>query len=181
MDSNLRISRFIRDPRDLVISGYFYHKRGAEDWCNIINPKEEDWKIVNGHIPDNMPKDESYASFLNKISIEEGIKAEIDFREYHFNSMLRWGDKDNVLTIKYEDFLNNEKFTMDKIYRFYELPIIERKIGTFLAERYSAKKMKGKIEHIRNPKFSQWKTYFSKELINYFNNKYQALLDKYNY
>jgi hypothetical protein len=27
---DLRVSRFLRDPRDMLVSGYFYHKRGAE-------------------------------------------------------------------------------------------------------------------------------------------------------
>lgn len=30
LDGDYRIVRFIRDPRDLVVSGYFYHRRGAE-------------------------------------------------------------------------------------------------------------------------------------------------------
>ena len=29
LTSDFRISRFVRDPRDLVVSGYHYHKRGA--------------------------------------------------------------------------------------------------------------------------------------------------------
>ncbi|MBZ2167695.1 hypothetical protein [Marinobacter sp. F4216] len=29
---DLRASLFVRDPRDLVVSGYHYHKRGAEWW-----------------------------------------------------------------------------------------------------------------------------------------------------
>ena len=28
-----RGSHFIRDPRDLIISGYYYHLRAAEAWC----------------------------------------------------------------------------------------------------------------------------------------------------
>ena len=38
-----RISRFVRDPRDLVVSGYFYHRRGAEPWTTQKAPTPSDW------------------------------------------------------------------------------------------------------------------------------------------
>jgi hypothetical protein len=44
LGNDYRISRFVRDPRDLVISGYFYHRRGAEPWSTIVDPKSEDWR-----------------------------------------------------------------------------------------------------------------------------------------
>ena len=46
-----RISRFIRDPRDLVVSGYFYHRRGAENWTTMKSPTDDDWYFVQlGHL-----------------------------------------------------------------------------------------------------------------------------------
>jgi len=47
-----RISRFIRDPRDLVVSGYFYHRRGAEPWVDIEAPTAADWYFANGLVPE---------------------------------------------------------------------------------------------------------------------------------
>ncbi|MCG8469630.1 MAG: hypothetical protein MJB57_15730, partial [Gemmatimonadetes bacterium] len=41
-----RVTRFIRDPRDLVVSGYLYHKRGAENWCNRDHVSGDDWEGV---------------------------------------------------------------------------------------------------------------------------------------
>ena len=32
LGKDFRIVRFVRDPRDLIVSGYFYHRRGAEPW-----------------------------------------------------------------------------------------------------------------------------------------------------
>jgi hypothetical protein len=49
-----RISRFVRDPCDLVVSGYFYHQRGAEPWVNMASPTAEDWYFANGRIPEAM-------------------------------------------------------------------------------------------------------------------------------
>ena len=48
---DFRLSRFVRDPRDLVVSGYFYHRRGAEAWVNIEGPTERDWYFANAAVP----------------------------------------------------------------------------------------------------------------------------------
>src|SRR4030042_3938179 len=57
-----RISRFVRDPRDMVVSGYFYHKRGAENWCNMIGPTEETLRGVNGSVPERTAQDQSFSA-----------------------------------------------------------------------------------------------------------------------
>lgn len=44
---DIRAVHMIRDPRDLIVSGYFYHKRAAEHWCYYLNPSEADWAVVN--------------------------------------------------------------------------------------------------------------------------------------
>ncbi|NQX90101.1 MAG: hypothetical protein HRT77_15725 [Halioglobus sp.] len=59
-----RVTRFVRDPRDLVVSGYFYHKRGAEEWSRIASPSDADWAVVNGCVPDSLPQRTSYSSYL---------------------------------------------------------------------------------------------------------------------
>lgn len=46
-----RISRFVCDPRDLVVSRYFYHKRGSELWTRLKSPTGEDWKFANCQVP----------------------------------------------------------------------------------------------------------------------------------
>ena len=61
-----RLSRFIRDPRDLVVSGYFYHRRGAEAWTRIDSPTEHDWAFANGRIPDELrARGGSFAEYLS--------------------------------------------------------------------------------------------------------------------
>ena len=38
LGDDVRATHFVRDPRDLVVSGYFYHKRGAEAWTRKPSP-----------------------------------------------------------------------------------------------------------------------------------------------
>ncbi len=74
------VSRFIPDPQDLLISGYFYHKRGAESWYDLVDPEDSDWEVVNGKVPEQIPAGLSFAQYLNRTSIEEGLLAELTFR-----------------------------------------------------------------------------------------------------
>lgn len=176
-----KISRFVRDPRDLIISGYFYHKRGAEDWCNIKNPSTNDFDIVNGTIPDDMIGDLSYSEYLNKISKEDGLIAEIKFRKKHFDSMMLWDNDDSDIKVfKYEDILGNEVQIFKEISDFYNLDFFTKKAVNYYSNKLSFKKIKN-TKHIRNPKPSQWKDHFTPNVTKYFNKNHPNLLEKLGY
>ncbi len=180
--NDFKISRFIRDPRDMIVSGYFYHKKGAENWCNIIGPNENDWKRVNGNLNKNLGHTHSYTSYLNSLSLEDGLIAEIDFRKYHFESMFLWPMNDKRIKVfRYEEIIGNEKDVFEEIFDFYELSWFEKKIGVVIAEKLSASKQIGLTNHIRNPKPGQWKQYFTTKVNNYFELHYSKLLEIYNY
>lgn len=177
-----RISRFIRDPRDLVVSGYLYHKKGTEDWCKIENPTDEEWQIVNGAVPENMLEGYSYASYLQSVSKEEGLLAEIDFRKYHFESMRKWPiSDDRIILFRYKDIMGNETDVFEKIFLHYGLSWPERKIGKFLAHRLSADNKSDSSDHIRNPTSGQWKEHFTPKVEKRFNDQYGDLLEHYGY
>jgi hypothetical protein len=182
LGENFRVTRLIRDPRDLVISGYFYHKRGAEAWCNIVNPGEEDWKVVNGCIPEKMGKDHSFASYLNRLSKEEGLMAEIEFRRKHFESMKGWPVEDHKIKLfRYEDIIGNECDVFEELFSFYGVSWLEKRLGLILVDRFSAKKQVGKIQHIRNPTTNQWKGYFTPRVRDHFEELYGEILERYGY
>ncbi len=48
LGDDFRIVRFVRDPRDLIVSGYFYHHRGAEPWFRMRAPTEAYWQASVG-------------------------------------------------------------------------------------------------------------------------------------
>ena len=176
-----RLSRFVRDPRDMIVSGYFYHKRGAEDWCNIVGPKPDDWKVVNGNIPKEMGPEHSYSSYLQSLSQEEGLLAEIEFRKHHYESMLAWPTDDpRIVTFRYEDILGHEQNIYGQVFEFYELPWMERIIANYLVGKYAAKGGKKKY-HIRNPEPNQWKKCFTPRVSDYFHERYSGVLDKLGY
>lgn len=177
-----KISRFIRDPRDLVVSGYFYHKRGAEAWTKIKSPKEKDWKIVNGNIPKVLLKSKlSYYEYLNDVTLEEGLIAEIEFRKFHFDSMMKWTEENSVKLYRYEDIIGNEGNVFKDLFKFYGFNLFHQYIAEFYANKYSKKSYLSKNKHVRNPKTGQWKSIFNDEIVNYFNFLYKDLLMKYDY
>ena len=182
LDASCRISRFIRDPRDLVVSGYFYHKRGAEAWCNIPGPKEENLRAVRGCAPEAMKKGESFAECLQRLDTPQGLIAEIDFRFHHFSSMANWSLNDPRIKIfRYEEILGNERKTMIQIADHYGLNPIQKCLAGILAYKYSAKKQSQKTQHIRNPQSRQWVKHFTPEVEAYFMERYAGLIAQYNY
>ena len=177
-----RATRFIRDPRDLIISGYHYHRRGAEIWCRIKSPAVDDFAKVNGCIPPNMGEGLSYSEYLSRADEEEGLIAEMDFRRNHFESMARW-DYGNpyCLEIRYEEIIGNEAEVFDRIFRHYELSDSQKSAGLMAVEQHSAKNQQGKNSHIRNPTSGQWRNHFTPKLEEAFHLRYPDLLERLGY
>jgi hypothetical protein len=179
---DVRVTRFIRDPRDLVVSGYHYHKRSPEGWCDVVDPTDEDWFMVRGAVPLSLPNDRPFARYLNEVSPEEGLAAEMEFRRYHFESMMEWPDDDpRIRLFRYEEILGNEPAVFDAIFRFYELPFLARRRGLHFARKLSASRRWGKYGHIRDPRSGQWREHFTPALTKRFNADYGGLLEKLGY
>lgn len=179
---DVRVSRFVRDPRDLLVSGYHYHKRGAEDWCTFLDPTNARWRGVNGMVPSTLPPGKSFTQYLNEVSLEEGLLAELEFRRAHFQSMREWPDHDpRIATFRYEEILGHEVETFDRLFRHYQLPYLARHRGLRYAARYAAGREIGRSQHIRNPTQGQWREHFTPALRARFDAEYGDLLAKLGY
>ncbi|NKF50083.1 sulfotransferase domain-containing protein [Shewanella sp. WXL01] len=177
-----RITRFIRDPRDLIVSGYFYHKRGAEPWTKIVNPQEKDFKGVNGVVPENLGRGKSFSSYLESLSLEDGLLAQLEFRANHLTSMRNWPTDDpRIKLYKYENILNNEQATIASMLKHFAYPDKVVEAAKDLALTYSAAKQIGKIKHIRNPQPGQWKDVFTPKVAKEFDKLYGDIIEMYNY
>ena len=164
-----RISRFIRDPRDLVVSGYFYHRKGPEPWTTCVHDSSLPFKarLVAAGL---MGANESYAACLQRLDPEDGLIAEMEGRAPHFRSMIDWPAADSrVRAWKYEDILGREAQTMDAVGAHYgwsddpgapshgwRLAVQEQAI------RWSAGD--GRLSwdaHVRDPRPGQWREVFT--------------------
>jgi len=177
-----RISRFIRDPRDLVVSGYFYHRRGAEPWTTIESPTAEDWYFANGVVPHALrDSGRSFSQYLQSMPEEEGLLAELEFRRLHFESMAAWpSDRPDLITYRYEDILGNEVAVFRELFEFYGLSPLERRLGTWFANRYS---IGGRAAdpHVRDPASGQWRKHFTPRVRQAFDASHPGLVDLFGY
>lgn len=181
IEGDFRISRFIRDPRDLIVSGYFYHKRGAEPWFRMKNPTAKYWEPLNGNVPEEMPENLSFAEYLTGLDKEEGLIAEMKFRKHHLESMRHWQEDERIKLFKYEEIIGNEVQVFKEIFEHYECSPLTQKMAQFWAKRYRYNGNKTMASHIRNPKPGQWEAHFTPKVKKYFRDNYEDLLDIYQY
>ena len=175
------ISVFLRDPRDLLVSGYHYHRKGTEEWTRINAPTADDYRIVNGTVPNEVQRREcSLHSALNDVDVEAGLILELEFRKAHFDTMEKWlSSSDNrILFLDYEDIVGNEREAFLQLGRFHKLSFLERRGLQFFAERYKASK-NHRNQHIRNPAPGQWKGVIPSGVLSEVRARHPRLIDLY--
>ncbi len=175
LGKDFRIVRFVRDPRDLIVSGYFYHRRGAEPWFRFRGPTDAYWSAINGRVPADMPSDVSYAEYLESLSVEDGLLAEMEFRAAHLDSLRDWPDDERIRLYRYESILGNERETFEDIADFYELTRGEKaRMGRLARRHRSARRTDD--PHIRDPRPGQWQSHFTPRVTRHFDREFADLL-----
>jgi hypothetical protein len=152
---SFRGSHLIRDPRDVVVSGYHYHLWTHEKWVHIPSPEY-------GGI--------SYQQYLRSLNPEDGIAAEIRrMAESNFVEMGAWNyAQPEFLELKYEDFIADEAEHFARMFRHYGFKQAAVERGVDLALRFSFQKMAGRSigavqegSHLRSGKPGQWQEMFT--------------------
>jgi hypothetical protein len=168
----------IRDPRDIVLSGYHYHLWTEELWVNkAIKDLPADMEKVWPLLPVNDIKDMSYKEYLNSLSLEDGILAEMKRASTTtIKEIVEWNYLDDkIFNFKYEDIMQNEEEIFRKI--FHHFGFKERAIdkGLKIAETCSFKNRASrevgdvdKQSHLRSGKLQQWKEEYSERHKSYF-------------
>lgn len=170
---NYRGAHMIRDPRDMVLSGYYYHLWTEEEWVRMpikdLRPDmAERWPLL----PVNEIKDMSYQQYLNSLSREEGIIAEMN-RAYSkdIREIMDWDyTNENFFEFKYETIRENEEETFRQLFRHYGFnhDAVERSVE--IAKQFSFKNRTGrntgdvdKKSHLRSGKLQQWRDEFNED------------------
>ncbi|WP_425038911.1 sulfotransferase domain-containing protein [Primorskyibacter sp. S187A] len=179
---DIRAVRFIRDPRDLLISGYYFHRRGAENINKIYGPKPGDFAELNAGVPEGIADDERFFNYLQRVDMDVGLDAEMCFRAPHFLSMCAWAPDDpRVLTIRYEDFIGAEAASFHKIADHFEWSNQARDCALRMATEFAQNKATVKTGHVRNKAPGQWRAHFSPERNAAFVAEWGDLLRAYDY
>ena len=155
------VSHLIRDPRDIVVSGYHYHLWTPERWVRKPNP------ALNG---------KSYQQYLNSVDRETGILAEITRCKELFDRMGSWPyGRTNVLELKYENLICDIEEGFRSLFRHYGFnecavwQCVEIAIeNSFLRKtnRGLGDVLEGTVTRSGMP--GQWRECFSEEIKNHF-------------
>ena len=138
-----RGTHLIRDPRDLLVSGYKYHLWCNEEWVKI--PMSDKFKsmICLNELSVSNDVSESYQQLLNRVDSTSGYFLEYHWRKRHYNQMLNWDySNPDILEIKYEQLFNNEVNIFETIFR--HIGVQEKLIEKCksVVERHSFKNLK---------------------------------------
>lgn len=150
----VRASHMIRDPRDIVVSAYHYHRWTDEEWAHVPRPEY-------GGL--------GYQEYLAGLDHEAGLAAEIRLRAPRIREMAAWDYTDpRVLELRYEDAMADERGTFRALFRHYGFhhDAVERSVR--LAARFSFRRVArkrpdrtGRGTHLRSGRSGQWQEEFT--------------------
>ena len=167
-------SHMVRDPRDVIISGYFYHKWANEPWNNLARAEY---------------RGRSYKEHLNSLSQEEGLIEEIKRVSFWVPHMAKWNyNNPKMFEIKYEDIIKDEQPIFRAMFQHYGFSEKAVDRCCAIAEGFSVGRLKKKKKknakggmHIRSGKTGEWQTVFKEEHKQLFKEMYPGALAKLGY
>lgn len=165
----------IRDPRDIIVSGYLYHLRTNEKWCVNTNTRAES-PILFPFVPYSQQhrseewksnyleslKGKSYQENLRSLSKRDGLLFEMEnYGSWTINSMADWDyNRPEILEVKFESIMSNYEATFLNI--FQHLGFSGNEIDTFMdialqhdLGRKSESEVNA-ISHVSSPKYTKW-------------------------
>jgi hypothetical protein len=152
-----RGSHLIRDPRDMIVSGYHYHLRTTEEWA--LQPSER-WGGL------------SYQEHLRSLPFAEGMLAEIERSTGHeVHDIGVWDyDQPEFLELRYEDVITDEPTWFERLFRHFGLDDRATAIGLAAVERLSLKTVEQRRDagdwragHVRSGQPGDWREQFADE------------------
>jgi hypothetical protein len=190
----------IRDPRDVIISGYLYHIRCNEEWCintnfDITPPiqfpvvprsqehKTEEWK--RRYVASL--GDLSYQENLKRMSQEDGILFEMQrYGSWTVEDMLRWDYScSNVYEIKFETLMRHFDASFSCVFDHIGFTKHQTDLAGEIASvddinKMTAKQISGH-RHISSRDTSKWRRYFTDEVKDVFKSHFGDALQRLGY
>lgn len=168
-----RGSHLIRDPRDLVVSGYFYHLWTSEPWVHVPRPDFDGL---------------TYQEYLRSLDQVRAIDAEIDrtingLRPF----LLAWDFRDpRFLELRYEELIADPDRGFETLFTHYGFTreAVERGMSIarqFSIERMAAKKGGQGKSHVRSGRPGEWRELFTDDHKRHFKEIGSDLLIKLGY
>jgi hypothetical protein len=168
-------SHIIRDPRDIIVSGYFYHQWTKEAWCNTP------WKHLGGL---------TYKQFISQMSKEDGIACEMQrIGGKTVETIAAWDyHNPNILEIHYEDLFANPDPVFASMFRHYGFSEekVSRAVTLSDAHRFEKATQRkpgeeNRTHHARKGLPGDWQNHFSDNHKRLFKEKFGDLVVRLGY
>ena len=181
-------SHIIRDPRDLVVSGYRYHLRCDEQWTRC--PLDDSMRTRLGVQQLGCSEEAKTCSFqelLNAVDQETGLMLELNWRRPHFEQMQNWDySRPEIMEIKYEEVFGNESTVFSRLFEHYGLGSritapAKRRIRDISFSNLQKRGQTGHSQHASVGVPSQWKEFLPAILVQEFKTRHGNLLIKLGY
>lgn len=143
-------SHVIRDPRDMVVSGYHYHRWSEEPWL---------------HVPRDSLGGQTYQEALNAFDEADGLSLEIREFASWSREMADWDyGRPETLELRYEDIMANEGEEFRRLFEHYGFSERATRVGLEVAANHSLTRL-GTREgsHMRSGKPGQWQDTFTEQ------------------
>jgi hypothetical protein len=150
-----RGSHLIRDPRDLVGSGYEYHLVTNERWALE---------------PDLRHGGQSYQSRLRDLDPREGLLLEIErLASGAAQELAAWDyHQPEFIELRYEDVLDDEQSSFENMFRWYGLNDTAIEFGLEAVDRFSLKRGGARPNHVRSGVPGEWRARLGPEHVERF-------------
>jgi hypothetical protein len=165
-----------RDPRDMVVSGYFSHRNS-----HPINVDGVRWTELIRHRIN-----------LLKLDEDAGMMAEVDFSGYFLDHMLSWNyDAPNVLPVRMEDLVSDSAEQWRRMLAHWEvldlLPdgYLDELLQTHTFDRMAggARKIgeEDQTSHYRKGVAGDWRNHLTEDHLKLFRKRYGDLVERLGY
>jgi hypothetical protein len=152
-----RVTHIVRDPRDMIVSGYHYHQWCNESWVT------EPWDRYGGC---------SYRDVLKSLPTDEGLAEEIRVcSEFTFPGMVveAWSHAE-VLQIRYEELVADEDALFGRVFRHYGFSASATATAVSRARAFTFSRVTGRAlgetqagQHLRSGAPGAWRDVLSGE------------------
>jgi hypothetical protein len=168
-------SHIRRDPRDLIVSAYHYHRWSKEPWLHV--PREK----LGGR---------TYQEELHSLNPEDGLIFEMERSSHHnITMMLTWDYRDDrIFEIAYEDLIADEEAIFHRLFKHYQFQGEDHRtaVETALSQSFKrvAKRTIGDVKegsHMRSGAAGQWRDVFTPRHIAHFKKLFGEGLDELGY
>jgi len=195
LKENQKNLAIIRNPKEIIISGYLYHLKTKEKWCVTKGVNYyDDWfnQFSNEDLIKNKKYIEFGKTFSNEISYQSKLKKlnqinGIIYEMQNVSNITLSGlqkicENPKIKKIKFEDLVFDYDNSIDELLNYFEFNENKKKIFKTLFKKYSlnnSEYKKKNINHITNFEHNKnrYRDYWNLEIEKKFNENYPNLME----